>query len=76
MVTKMSDEFFDIVGTQPIKPRSIPAGCGAVVENPYHEQDGWYWWDETGDAYGPYNTRDHACRDLRDYCDFVLGTFG
>lgn len=32
----------------------------------------WYFLDETGDSYGPYDTSDEAVDGLQLYCDTVL----
>lgn len=46
-------------------------------ENPYYGeykgQVGWWWFDETEDLYGPYETEDKAKTDLQKYIKEMLG---
>jgi hypothetical protein len=36
--------------------------------NPYFRKNSWYFYDETGDEYGPYPTQQDALSELMKYC--------
>lgn len=37
---------------------------------------GWYFWDETWtNRMGPYLTKEQASETLREYCNYMLGSF-
>ena len=37
--------------------------------NPYERAPGqWYWWDETSQDHGPFETEAEAKKNLDDYC--------
>ena len=42
------------------------------MKNPYLNKDGWYWYDETYDMYGPYKTEEEAKNDLDRYIKEML----
>lgn len=37
----------------------------------FFEKDKWYFWDETEDANGPFNSEDEARIELKRYCDSI-----
>lgn len=40
-------------------------------ESVMQKSDGWYWYDETGDEHGPYNTRELVEKQIKDYCKYL-----
>jgi hypothetical protein len=55
-----------------------------MMENPFEIKEpevwhgqtlvpGFYYYDETGDWHGPFNTLDEAAQALSEYCRLVLG---
>lgn len=41
--------------------------------NPYVKNDKWFWFDESYNEYGPYDTKELAEKDLILYCEKNLG---
>ena len=41
--------------------------------NPYQVDEFWYWYDETSNIYGPYETEQAAAAELHRYAKEVLG---
>ena len=44
---------------------------GDPRNNPFKALGKFYWYDETGDTSGPYNTERAAMRDLLDYVHYL-----
>lgn len=46
-----------------------------MTQNPYKDTltKKWFWYDETTDNYGPYDTWEEANEDLQIYIEEVLG---
>lgn len=42
------------------------------MTNPYFDKGAWYWYDETGDVYGPYDLEEEAKTMLTLYCKSEL----
>ena len=43
-----------------------------VKDNVHGIPEGWYWYDETYNIYGPYKTKDIAEADLKQFIEEVL----
>ena len=43
------------------------------LPNPYMDENGWWWYDETEMPDGPYDTRAEAATVCDNYCREVLG---
>ncbi|MBD3405054.1 MAG: hypothetical protein GF411_02825 [Candidatus Lokiarchaeota archaeon] len=39
--------------------------------NPFEKNGGWYWYDEAGDYYGPYDTKREASVEMHDYAVYL-----
>ena len=42
------------------------------MNNPYLENNKWFWYDEAYDIYGPYETFELAKKDFDNYCKYEL----
>ena len=51
--------------------KELPRG----LQNPFFKDERWYWFDETGKYFGPYDTKKEAAKHLNDCIIFLNKEF-